>query len=66
MAMRKPIANHPPTKAAKSRSSRLRSASDQDAVVTALADYEKKPKGSEERFQAFRKVLKAVHDEHAD
>jgi hypothetical protein len=34
-----------------------------DRVVQLLAEYESKPKGSEERFQAFRSVLKAVHDE---
>ena len=34
-----------------------------DRVVQLLAEYESKPKGSEERFQAFLNVLKAVHDE---
>jgi hypothetical protein len=34
-----------------------------DPVVKLLAVYESKPLGSGERIQAFREVLKAVHDE---
>jgi hypothetical protein len=36
-----------------------------DPVKQALLAYDKEPKGSEERFQAFRKVLKVLHDKHA-
>ena len=31
-----------------------------------LADCERLPKGSAERFQAFRKLLKVLHDEYAE
>ena len=30
-----------------------------------LADFRRLPKGSAERFQAFRKLLKVLHDEYA-
>jgi hypothetical protein len=35
-----------------------------DPVKQALLAYDKEPKGSEERFQAFRRVLKVLHDKH--
>jgi hypothetical protein len=31
-----------------------------------LTDFRRQPKGSEERFQAFRKLLKVLHDEYAE
>jgi hypothetical protein len=34
-------------------------------ITKLLVDCECLPKGSAERFQAFRKLLKALHDEYA-
>ena len=64
MAVRKQLAT-PRAKSSAAQRGPARKAPASDVVVSALAEYEKKPKGTEQRFQAFRKVLKAVHDEHA-
>jgi len=34
-------------------------------ITKLLADFRRLPKGSAERFQAFRKLLKVLHDEYA-
>jgi hypothetical protein len=34
-------------------------------ITTLLADCRRLPKGSAERFKAFRKLLKVLHDEYA-
>ena len=34
-------------------------------ITKSLAEMESLPKGSAERFQAFRKLLKVLHDEYA-
>ena len=35
-------------------------------ITKLLAEMESLPKGSAERFQAFRKLLKVLHDEYAE
>ena len=35
-------------------------------ITTLLAEMKRLPKGSEERFKAFRKLLKVLHDEYAE
>ena len=35
-------------------------------IAKLLADFRRLPKGSAERFQAFRKLLKVLHDEYAE
>ena len=35
-------------------------------ITKLLADCRRLPKGSAERFQAFRKLLKVLHDEYAE
>jgi hypothetical protein len=35
-------------------------------TTKSLADFRRLPKGSPERFQAFRKLLEVLHDEYAD
>jgi len=38
----------------------------QPKITKLLVDCERLPKGSAERFQAFRKLLKVLHDEYAE
>jgi hypothetical protein len=35
-------------------------------ITKLLADFRRLPKGSAERFQTFRKLLKVLHDEYAE